>query len=147
MDSTAFSLHYRSLARSDSADLGTPSQNWIPATTTTGSFMTFTQAKNQLSSSSVRTADSASGARDSNEMSVVEENENPFRYDYHRISPSLDAVLAEGSKDVCSVSELSNRSGYLLAKDSDCVYSKGNASASRVRTPVSLINVRSIFCW
>nr|XP_025667716.1 uncharacterized protein LOC112766080 isoform X4 [Arachis hypogaea] len=146
MDSTAFSMHYRSLARSDSDDLRTPSQNWIPAVTSTteGSFMTLSDARNEICD-----GDSASGARDSNDMTVVEDKDYPFRYDYDRMSPSLGAISAEGSKDACSFLEISNRSAYGLSTEEDFVYSKGDddnsagigigADAS-IRTADSLIN-------
>ncbi|XP_029143781.2 uncharacterized protein [Arachis hypogaea] len=146
MDSTAFSMHYRSLARSDSDDLRTPSQNWIPAVTSTteGSFMTLSDARNEICD-----GDSASGARDSNDMTVVEDKEYPFRYDYDRMSPSLGAISDEGSKDASSFLEISNRSPYGSSTEKDFVYSKGDddnsagigigADAS-IRTADSLIN-------
>ncbi|XP_052107814.1 uncharacterized protein LOC107458421 isoform X3 [Arachis duranensis] len=149
MDSTAFSMHYRSLARSDSDDLRTPSQNWIPAVTSTteGSFMTLSDARNEICD-----GDSASGARDSNDMTVVEDKEYPFRYDYDRMSPSLGAISAEGSKDASSFLEISNRSPYGSSTEKDFVYSKGDddnsagigigADAS-IRTADSLINDKS----
>ncbi|KAL4365065.1 hypothetical protein AHAS_Ahas07G0068800 [Arachis hypogaea] len=147
MDSTAFSMHYRSLARSDSDDLRTPSQNWIPAVTSTteGSFMTLSDARNEICD-----GDSASGARDSNDMTVVEDKEYPFRYDYDRMSPSLGAISDEGSKDASSFLEISNRSPYGSSTEKDFVYSKGDddnsagigigADAS-IRTADSLINI------
>ncbi|RYR47048.1 hypothetical protein Ahy_A07g032958 isoform A [Arachis hypogaea] len=149
MDSTAFSMHYRSLARSDSDDLRTPSQNWIPAVTSTteGSFMTLSDARNEICD-----GDSASGARDSNDMTVVEDKEYPFRYDYDRMSPSLGAISDEGSKDASSFLEISNRSPYGSSTEKDFVYSKGDddnsagigigADAS-IRTADSLINDKS----
>ncbi|XP_034701874.1 uncharacterized protein LOC117926727 isoform X2 [Vitis riparia] len=115
MDSTAFSMHFRSLARSDSGgelktptgvrlafDEKTPTQNSNPDNV--GSSMVLTVAKKPNSQSS----DKASAGADSNEMSLV--GENPNRYDYGRLSPQLDALLAEGNRDlhVVSFSDLVN---------------------------------------
>ncbi|XP_052178263.1 uncharacterized protein LOC127792022 isoform X2 [Diospyros lotus] len=110
MDSTAFSMHFRSLARSDSEDLKTPAgvhlsfdektptQNTIP--TNLGSSMVLTVAKNPISASST-SVEKLSGCSDSNDMSLV--GENPDRYDYGRLSFGLDALLAEGTKDLHAV--------------------------------------------
>lgn len=115
MDSTAFSMHFRSLARSDSGgelktptgvrlafDEKTPTQNSNPDNV--GSSMVLTVAKKPNSQS----FDKASAGADSNEMSLV--GENPNRYDYGRLSPQLDALLAEGNRDlhVVSFSDLVN---------------------------------------
>lgn len=110
MDSTAFSMHFRSLARSDSGaggDINTPTStlahrllasedNTTPSQpdSSTG-LMVLTKAKN-LPINKVR-----SGGKDSNDMSIV--GENPRSYDYGRLSPRLDALLAEGSKDLNAV--------------------------------------------
>lgn len=115
LDSTAFSMHFRSLARSDSGgDLKTPTgvhlsfeektptQNTVPANV--GSSMVLTVAK-PISESST-SVDKLSGSRYSNDMSLV--GESPQRYDYGRLSPGLDALLAEGSKDLHAVSVLDN---------------------------------------
>ncbi|KAL7185988.1 hypothetical protein ACSBR2_027858 [Camellia fascicularis] len=111
MDSTAFSMHFRSLARSDSGgDLKTPTgvhlyfeektptQNIV--STDLGSSMVLTVAKEPISISSTF-VDKLSG-----DMSLVEEN--PHKYDYGRLSPGLDALLAEGSKDLHTVSVSDN---------------------------------------
>ncbi|KAA8526644.1 hypothetical protein F0562_008153 [Nyssa sinensis] len=108
MDSTAFSMHFHSLARSDlggdlktptrvhlSFDEKTPFQNTIP--TNLGSSMVLTVSKKPLSQSYMP-VEKLSGSTDSNDMSLV--GENPHRYDYGRLSPGLDALLAEGSKDL-----------------------------------------------
>ncbi|XP_057505992.1 uncharacterized protein LOC130789283 [Actinidia eriantha] len=113
MDSTAFSLHFRSLARSDSGgDLKTPTgvhlsfeektptQNALP--TNVGSSMVLTGAKKPISASST-SVDKLSGSSYSDDMSLV--GENPHKYDYARISPGLDALLAEGRKDLHAVSD------------------------------------------
>ncbi|MED6138153.1 hypothetical protein PIB30_071601 [Stylosanthes scabra] len=101
-------MHYGSLTRSDSKYLRTPSQNLIPAVTSTteGSFMTLSDARNQFCD-----GESASGAKDSN-MAVVE--------------AKLGAILNEGSKDACSFLQISNMSGYGLSTVNGCVYGKGN---------------------
>ncbi|KAK9284775.1 hypothetical protein L1049_023952 [Liquidambar formosana] len=120
MDSTAFSMHFRSLARSDSGgdsktpsgvrlsfEEKTPSQNTTP--TSLGSFMALTDAKKPILPSSTP-VDRVSGGGDSNDMSLI--GENPQRYDFGRLSPTLDALLAEGSRDLraVSVSDLINTS-------------------------------------
>ncbi|KAF8409776.1 hypothetical protein HHK36_005855 [Tetracentron sinense] len=108
LDSTTFSCHFRSLMRSDSGgdfktptgvhlaiEERTPSQNSMP--TTTGSFMVLTGAKKPHPRSSV-SGGKSSGSSDSNDMSLIDEN--PHRYDYGRLSPGLDSLLAEGIKDL-----------------------------------------------
>ncbi|XAR68236.1 hypothetical protein NMG60_11003300 [Bertholletia excelsa] len=88
MDSTAFSIHFRSLARSDSGgdvktptgvhlslEDKTPTRNAIA--TNPGSSMVLTAADKPISFSCI--------------------------YDYGRLSPRLDALLAEGSKDLHSI--------------------------------------------
>ncbi|KAM7503802.1 hypothetical protein LguiB_002706 [Lonicera macranthoides] len=110
-DSTFFSMHFRSLARSDSGgDLKTstsvhlsfeektPTQDSIP--TNLGSSMVLTVAKKPNPLSSTPSAKLSSG-NDSNDMSLV--GESPNRYDFGRLSPELDALLAEGSKDLHAV--------------------------------------------
>lgn len=111
MDSTAFSMHFRSLARSESGgDLKTPTgitnlafEQKTPTPNTTscklGSFMVLTGDKKPILRSPV-SVEKRSHGNDSNDMSLV--GENPNRYDYARLSPRLDALLAEGSKDLSS---------------------------------------------
>ncbi|KAK1568340.1 hypothetical protein Q3G72_023333 [Acer saccharum] len=110
MDSTAFSMHFRSIARSESGDLKTPTvvrigfEEKTPsqvATSDSGDFMVFTKAKKPISQTSPP-AGKVSGSRDSNDMSLV--GENPHRYDYGRLSPSVEAILAKGSEDMSAVS-------------------------------------------
>lgn len=109
MDSTAFSQHFRSLAKSDSGgDLktqtgvplsfeeNTPSQNTIPGSTL-GSSMLLNLAKKPISASSTSFG-KFSGGGDSDDMSLVEDN--PKKYDYGRLSFELDALLPEGVKDL-----------------------------------------------
>ncbi|KAJ4976588.1 hypothetical protein NE237_001694 [Protea cynaroides] len=126
LDSTAFSMHYRSLVQSVSGgDLKTPSGHHLTfeertpsetyAPTNQSSFMALTGIKKPLPQCSVSDGKSSDG-RESNDMSLVEEN--PHRYDYGRLSPTLGALLAEGSKDLPGVSvsndtEISNSSNYL----------------------------------
>eukprot|EP00257_Ricinus_communis_P019188 XP_015578103.1 uncharacterized protein LOC8288333 [Ricinus communis] len=99
MDSTAFSMHFRSLARSDSGgntfiEEKTPSHITTP---NSGSLMVLTKAKKIVPQFSLP-VEKVSGGRDSNDMSLV--GENPRNYDYGKLSPRLEALLAEGSKDV-----------------------------------------------
>ncbi|XP_075643203.1 uncharacterized protein LOC142614554 isoform X1 [Castanea sativa] len=113
MDSTAFSMHFRSLARSDSGgdaktptahrldfEEKTPFQNATP--TDSDSLMVLTKAKKPGLQSLVP-VDKVSGGKDSNDMSIV--GENPRSFDYGRLSPRLDALLAEGSEDLNAVSD------------------------------------------
>ncbi|XP_012089606.1 uncharacterized protein LOC105647985 [Jatropha curcas] len=103
MDSTAFSMHYRSLARSDSGvnafEEKTPTRITTPSDS--GSFMVLTKAKKLIPQVSLH-AERASGSNDSNHMSLI--GENPRNYDYGRLSPTLEALLAAGSKDLHDVS-------------------------------------------
>ncbi|XP_057753335.1 uncharacterized protein LOC130972989 isoform X3 [Arachis stenosperma] len=115
MDSTAFSLHYRSLARSDFEDLKTPSrfspqfEETLPSqgsgrsASTTGCFMVLSEAKMQSPQSGVPT-DPVNCCRDSSDMSMT--GLDPQKYDYDRLSPTLDAILVEGSKDLPAISPL-----------------------------------------
>ncbi|XP_016902820.1 uncharacterized protein LOC103500493 isoform X2 [Cucumis melo] len=111
MDSTAFSMHFRSLAESDSGrDLKTPTairsgfedrtptQNTVR--TNPDSFMTLTMADKMISPSSQ--SGDVVRSKDSNAMSIV--GENSEKYEYGRLSPSLDALLTEGSRDLYAVS-------------------------------------------
>lgn len=108
MDSTAFSMNFRSLAKSDSGgDLltstgihlsfeeKTPTQDSAPSNQ--GNSMVLTVAKRPNSLSSMKIAKSRNSG-DSNDMSLV--GENSHRYDYGRLSPGLDKLLAETSKDL-----------------------------------------------
>ncbi|XP_057963172.1 uncharacterized protein LOC131154424 isoform X2 [Malania oleifera] len=109
MDSTAFSMHFRSLARSDSAgDIKTPTRLTFEektpvqntASSNVGSFMVLTGAKKPIFPASVP-ADKVRAGTDSNDMSLI--GENPHKYDFERLSPGLDALLAQGSKDLRAV--------------------------------------------
>jgi hypothetical protein len=109
MDSTAFSMHYRSLARSDSGDLKTPTRFDATVSTpglssaTPGSFMELTDRERRVPQSPVV----ASASGDSDAMSI--EGEQPKTYDYGRLSPGLVAILAQGSKDLDGVSPLGSK--------------------------------------
>ncbi|KAK4802942.1 hypothetical protein SAY86_001145 [Trapa natans] len=108
MDSTAFSMHYHSLARSETGELKTPSrmghgstENFLNQDVTDGnqgSLMAMTNAGKLILESSLLLDDSKSAGKDSNEMSLV--GDDTHKYDYGRLSPTLDALLAEGNKDL-----------------------------------------------
>ncbi|CAA3011904.1 Hypothetical predicted protein [Olea europaea subsp. europaea] len=107
MDSTAFSMHFRSLARSESGvDFKTPTgvnlsfEEKTPTNENVGSFMKLTLVKKPISESSIP-ATNVSGSRDSNDMSLV--GENPNKYNYEKLSPGLDALLAESRKNLLVV--------------------------------------------
>lgn len=111
MDSTAFSMHYRSLARSDSGDLKTPTRFDATMTTpgqnsdTLGSYMELTDGEKKAPQSPVL----RSGSGDSDYMSIVGQSET---YDYARLSPGLVAILAYGSKDLDGVSPLGSKATH-----------------------------------
>ncbi|PSS06479.1 REST corepressor like [Actinidia chinensis var. chinensis] len=63
--------------------------------------MVLTGAKKPISASS--SVDKLSSCSYSDDMSLV--GENPHEYDYERISPGLDVLLAEGRKDLHTVSD------------------------------------------
>ncbi|KAL8478032.1 hypothetical protein ACS0TY_030074 [Phlomoides rotata] len=105
MDSTAFSMHYRSLATSESGiDLKTPTGGQLffeektPTNSNTGSSMVVTLDKKHIKRSSVPVAE-ASGIHSSNDMSLV--GEYPNKYDFDKLSPGLDAILVEGKNLLC----------------------------------------------
>lgn len=117
-DSTFFSMHFRSLARSDSGgDLKTstsvhlsfeektPTQDSIQANVGSSMVLTIAKKPNPLSSTPIA---KLSSGNDSNDMSLV--GESPNRYDFGRLSPELDALLAEGSKDLHAVTISDNTS-------------------------------------
>jgi hypothetical protein len=157
MDSTAFSMHFRSLARSESGgdaktptahclDFGekTPSQNATP--TDSGSFMVLTNAK-KLGPQPMVPVDKVSGGKDSNDMSIV--GENPRSYDYGRLSPRLDALLAENNENIHDISD----EAVFLART---IMGEANGGSSdgpidqivydhQVETPKQLTKVRNNF--
>ncbi|XP_021658884.2 uncharacterized protein LOC110648837 isoform X2 [Hevea brasiliensis] len=110
MDSTAFSMHFHSLARSDSGGntLVEKTPSHVSTPSDSGSFMVLTRAKKLIPQVSLP-FEKVSGGRDSNEMSLV--GEKPYNYDYGELSPTLEALLAEGSKNPqdSSVSDSNNK--------------------------------------
>ncbi|KAJ8433189.1 hypothetical protein Cgig2_025580 [Carnegiea gigantea] len=107
MDSTAFSMHFRSLAGSDSVgDSKTPTgirlafgertPGQISTANSVGDLMVLTTGRKPASHSSFPLKVNDSGHSD--DMSLV--SENPHRYDYGKLPPELDVLLAEGGKDV-----------------------------------------------
>ncbi|CAN4110119.1 unnamed protein product [Withania somnifera] len=89
MDSTAFSMHFRRFVRSDSGiDLKTPTEvsfeEKTPTQTSQRSSMELTMANKPISQSSLA--------------------QNSRRYDYGRLSPDLEALLAEGRERLHTVS-------------------------------------------
>ncbi|XP_027062170.1 uncharacterized protein LOC113772334 isoform X1 [Coffea eugenioides] len=110
MDSTAFSMHFRSLARSDSGiDLKTPTESHLsfeektPTQTNIGSSMEITVPKKLISLSSSPIVNEGGGSSSSSDMSLV--GGSPASYDYGRLSPALDALLGEGSKNLNMISD------------------------------------------
>ncbi|KAL6570495.1 hypothetical protein OROGR_000045 [Orobanche gracilis] len=108
MDSTAFSMHYHSLARSESGvDLKTPTDGQLffeektPMNENNGSSMIITLGKKPIPEFSLPVTE-ISGSHSSNDMSLV--GENPSKYDYEKLSPRLDALLAESRNDLLHVS-------------------------------------------
>lgn len=103
MDSTAFSMHFRSLARSESGvDLKTPTGIHLSfeektPTCTQGNSMVLTATKKPISNSSFP-AVIASGTSDSSDMSLI--GEHLQKYEYGTLSPGLDALLAEGEMEL-----------------------------------------------
>ncbi|KAH6824203.1 hypothetical protein C2S53_011714 [Perilla frutescens var. hirtella] len=109
MDSTAFSMHYCSLAKSESGiDLKTPTGGQLffeektPTRSNEGSSMIFTLGKKPIPKSSSPVTE-VSANHSSNDMSLV--GENPKKYDYDKLSPGLDALLAESRKSLRHVSQ------------------------------------------
>ncbi|KAL3502597.1 hypothetical protein ACH5RR_037046 [Cinchona calisaya] len=103
LDSTAFSMHFQSLARSDSGvDLKTPTISHLsfeektPTQTNLGSSMELTVPKKLISQSSSSFVNGG-GRSCSSDMTLV--GGSPHNYDYGRLSPELEALLSEGSKN------------------------------------------------
>lgn len=108
MDSTAFSLHFRSLARSESGDLKTPTgvrmgfEESTPSQASpsdSGSSMVLMKSNKPLTHISPLVR-KVTGSRDSNDMSLL--GDNSSRFDYGRLSSDLEALLAEGSDNLHS---------------------------------------------
>ncbi|XP_030482876.2 uncharacterized protein LOC115699546 [Cannabis sativa] len=107
LDQTTFSLHYRSIAMSDSGDPKTPTAVRLvfdekTATkdsnrTDSGNSMALTEFK-KVSSQSLAPFEKVRVGEDSDDMSMVDAN--PNKYNYGWLSPTLDALLAETSNDL-----------------------------------------------
>lgn len=107
MDSTAFSMHFQSLVRSESGDLKTstmlrlpfeertPSQVTTPSDT--GRIMLLKNAE-QLMTQSLISVDKVGGGKDSDDMSLV--GKNLHDYDYGKLSPTLEALVAKGTENL-----------------------------------------------
>ncbi|KAL2897345.1 Orotate phosphoribosyltransferase [Bienertia sinuspersici] len=115
MDSTAFSMHFRSLVKSDSGgefktptgvhlEFGERTSGQVSSTTSGGDSMVLTASRKRVAGSLL--ADVINNSGNSDDMSVV--GENPRRYDYGELPPDLDVLLAEDGKDVGAVSQTSN---------------------------------------
>ncbi|XP_042005301.1 uncharacterized protein LOC121754038 isoform X1 [Salvia splendens] len=107
MDSTAFSMHFHSIAGSESViDLKTPTGGQLffeektPNNSNKESSLVFTSGKPHVPRSFV-SATEASENQSSNDMSLVWGNSN--KYDYEKLSPELDAILAENRKNLLHV--------------------------------------------
>ncbi|KAF2288995.1 hypothetical protein GH714_023589 [Hevea brasiliensis] len=115
MDSTAFSMHFHSLVKSDSGgktlEEKTPSH--ISSPSDSGSFIVLTKAKKLIPHVSLP-FEKVSCGRDSSDMSLV--GENPHNYDYGKLSPTLEALLAEGSKDLQDSSVSDSNNGKTLKR-------------------------------
>ncbi|CAN7048794.1 unnamed protein product [Brassica rapa subsp. trilocularis] len=112
MDSTAFSMHFRSLVMSESGDLSshrvpveveekTPTQVTFRSDDT-GSAMVLTYPKKLFPKSPVP-VDKGSGGGDSNDMSLV--GDDSRKYDYGHITPALAALLGDESKEPIPASQ------------------------------------------
>ena len=107
MDSTSFSMHFHSIAGSESGiDLKTPTRGQLffeektPTNSNKESSLVFTLGKPHVPRSFV-SATEASENQSSNDMSLVLGNTN--KYDYEKLSPELDAILAENRKNLLHV--------------------------------------------
>ncbi|KAI3828128.1 hypothetical protein L1987_02225 [Smallanthus sonchifolius] len=115
MDSTAFSMHFRSLARSDSeGDLNTstrgrlsfeektPTSSSLPSNTRNSMQLTLVNKPNPQPD--VSTSKLSMGFQ-SSDMSLVGEYHD--KYDYGKLSPAMDPLLAEDHDDMHMVSRIS----------------------------------------
>ncbi|XP_074296288.1 uncharacterized protein LOC141626286 [Silene latifolia] len=112
MDSTAFSMNFRSLARSDSGgEFKTPTGVRVPfgertpgATSTEaslGDLMVLTGNGNRISHSSLRVT-KVNDSGNSDDMSLL--GTHHYNYDYGQLPPELDVLLAEGNESVEAMS-------------------------------------------
>ncbi|WCJ37347.1 hypothetical protein M5689_018494 [Euphorbia peplus] len=121
MDSTMFSMHYRSLARSDSG--GNPYQDQTPSQVTTPSdsgTISMVLTKGTKAVPHLSFSERSSGGRDSNDMSLV--GDIPRNYDYGKLSPNLEALLAISSKDLQDVSVSDSPKKNASTSSGICVY-------------------------
>ncbi|KAK9698273.1 hypothetical protein RND81_08G092900 [Saponaria officinalis] len=113
MDSTAFSMNFRSLARSDSGgEFKTPTGIRVPfgertsgqtsTAASLGDSMVLTGDRKLVLHSSLP-VDKVNDSGNSDDMSLVGENHR--RYDYGELPPELDVLLDEGKKDGDAVSD------------------------------------------
>lgn len=150
MDSTAFSMHFRSLAKSDSGYLKTPTgspllleeKTPMPSATTTvrGSSMELTRYNESLTHISIP-ADKFSDGKDSNDMSLLEDN--PRKYDYASMSPRLNELMSVGTKfPGISPSGFSNgfKATEHLVKDSSSTWIHNGSNSSSVVPAADLGN-------
>ncbi|XP_074294536.1 uncharacterized protein LOC141622397 isoform X2 [Silene latifolia] len=112
MDSTAFSMNFRSLARSDSGgEFKTPTGVRVPfgertpgATSTEaslGDLMVLTGNGNRISHSSLPVT-KVNDSGNSDDMSLV--GTHRHKYDYGQLPPECDVLLAEGNENVEAMS-------------------------------------------
>nr|KJB42699.1 hypothetical protein B456_007G164500 [Gossypium raimondii] len=100
MDSTTFSMHFRSIARSESGDFDTstgvplPSEEKTPFQARTSSDLESSMVLTKVGKLKSPLAVPINGG--SNDMSIV--GESMHRYDYGRLPPALEALLAKGSE-------------------------------------------------
>ncbi|KAL8136662.1 hypothetical protein V2J09_002663 [Rumex salicifolius] len=150
MDSATFSMHFRSLAKSDSGEVKTPtgfrlafgeSSQTETAKSTLGNSMVLTRVKSPIVYSSPD-VERITGSCNSSDMSLVRESLDG--YDYGQLSPGLNALLAEGQKDVVAVSSSTQLEGSILTdypqKDSksDGIYQNGTPQHLMDNTPIIL---------
>ncbi|XP_028222506.1 uncharacterized protein LOC114403623 isoform X3 [Glycine soja] len=89
MDSMAFSLHYQSLAGSDSGDIKTRQFVRLGTPSSQGSYMELTEATKRPAEVVL---DANSAGKDSNDMSIEVDHQMSFGYDIP--SPAFDAAAA-----------------------------------------------------
>ncbi|ESQ37036.1 hypothetical protein EUTSA_v10002382mg [Eutrema salsugineum] len=128
MDSTAFSMHFRSLAMSESGDVRTPTSSQVPveektptqvtSRSDTGSAMVLTYPK-KLFPKSPLPVDKGSGGGDSNDMSLV--GEDSRKYDYGHITPALAALLGDESDELLPASSNTPVHDFSLPPQNGCI--------------------------
>ncbi|KAJ0801493.1 hypothetical protein HanPI659440_Chr03g0117861 [Helianthus annuus] len=114
MDSTAFSMHYHSLARSDSGDMKTstrvhlfeektPTLSSVPSDNTRNS-MQLTLVNKPDFHPNISTSNTSAGSP-SNDMSLVGHYHD--KYDYGNLLPVMDPLMTEDNNDMHVVSNIS----------------------------------------